>query len=197
MANQLVLVGNRVVAHGQDCFSTIPGAVVCLTNGKIYVGATIAECSTECPADIDAVGYEYHAGVFVPCAPFFQGDGNVAVWCDSCKAPKDSGFPSQFLGKVFHTTYTGTGVISAGVTCGFKPKFAIVQGSHYVTEGTSRVMRTYFSIMSERGGTEFGGTISNIGITTTISDDGISWVGASAEIAMNETSGLYTVIVFG
>lgn len=190
MANQLVLVGNRVVAHGQDCFSTIPGAVVCLTNGKIYGGATIAECSTECPADIDAVGYEYRAGEFVKCAPFYKGNGNVAVWCDECKAPLDSGFPSQFLGKVFHTTYTGTGTIAAGVTCGFKPKYAIVSCQYYVTLGTNRVLQSYTAVMSEAGGIKIG-TDVNISLDVLIAEDGLSFN------YMNESGVEYSVIIFG
>ena len=202
MANQLVLVGNRVVAHGQDCFSTIPGAVVCLTNGKIYGGATIAECSTECPADIDAVGYEYRAGEFVKCAPFYKGNGNVAVWCDECKAPLDSGFPSQFLGKVFTTTYTGTGTRELSITCGFKPKLAIVASEYYTVSisGTSREL-SFTAIVSHNGGFYVGmNTQGGIGYGTifaTIGNDFIEWSASDSTNAMNVNGTKYTITVIG
>lgn len=41
------------------------------------------------PADIDTVGYEYHAGQFIPCAPYGIGDGDILVACEGdCGAPK-------------------------------------------------------------------------------------------------------------
>lgn len=96
---QLVLSGNRVLAHGEDCFLCMGGTVVCNDTGKVYQNATIAECDS-CPSDIDTVGYEYHAGVFVPCAPYGTGHGNVMVACEDCATPKDSGVPSNNLGAV-------------------------------------------------------------------------------------------------
>lgn len=87
---QLVLINNRIVAHGEDFFA-MGGVVINTETGKKYEHATIAECSG-CPSDIDTVGYEYHAGTFIPCAPYGRGKGNVAVLCDKdCKSIKDSG----------------------------------------------------------------------------------------------------------
>ena len=86
---QLVLIKNRVVAHGEN-FLSMGGVVINTETGAKYENATIAECEG-CPSDIGIVGYEYHAGEFVPCAPFGKGRGNVAVYCDECKAPRDSG----------------------------------------------------------------------------------------------------------
>lgn len=86
---QLVLSNNRILAHGEN-FLAMGGVVINTETGVKYENATIAECSG-CPSDIDKVGYEYHAGRFVPCAPFGVGTGNVAVYCDDCKTPRDSG----------------------------------------------------------------------------------------------------------
>lgn len=86
---QLVLSNNRVLAHGEN-FISMGGTVINTETNKVYQNATVAECDG-CPSDINKVGYEYHAGRFVPCAPFGVGPGNVAVYCDECKTPRDSG----------------------------------------------------------------------------------------------------------
>jgi hypothetical protein len=87
---QLVLSNNRIIAHGEG-FRAMGGVVINAETGAKYDNATIAECEGGCPSDINKVGYEYHAGRFVPCAPFGMGTGNVAVYCDDCKTPRDSG----------------------------------------------------------------------------------------------------------
>lgn len=93
MAIQLVVSGNRILAHGEDCFISMGGTVICPNTERVYQNATVVNCDT-IPSDIGLVGYEYHAGEFVPCAPFGVGGGNVAVVCgDDCKAIKDSGKP--------------------------------------------------------------------------------------------------------
>lgn len=86
---QLVLSNNRVLAHGEN-FISMGGTVINTETNKVYQNATVAECDG-CPSDIGVVGYEYRAGRFVPCAPFGVGPGNVAVYCDECKTPRDSG----------------------------------------------------------------------------------------------------------
>lgn len=86
---QIVLVGNRVVAHGDNCFLSMGGTVICEDTGKAYPNATVAEVDA-IPADIDTVGYEYHAGVFVPCAPYGEGAGAIMVACEECGTPKRS-----------------------------------------------------------------------------------------------------------
>ena len=50
---QLVLINNRIVAHG-DGFIALGGIVINTETGKKYEHATIAECSG-CPSDIDTV----------------------------------------------------------------------------------------------------------------------------------------------
>lgn len=93
---QLVLSNNRVLAHGEN-FLSMGGVVINTETGAKYENATVAECEN-CPSDIDSVGYEYHAGQFVPCAPYGKGGGNLAVLCpNSCKAIKDSGISIQGL----------------------------------------------------------------------------------------------------
>lgn len=122
MAKQIVTIGNRVVAHGEDCFLTAGGTVICQNTGRTFVNATVTACSCDIPADIDSVGYEYHAGAFVPCAPYGKGMGNIAVVCNNdCKSIKDSGLPlSAFYNgglpvpaRIVHGTYRGAGKCGA------------------------------------------------------------------------------------
>ena len=88
---QLVLSNNRVIAHGEN-FLTMGSVVINTETGAKYENATVAECEN-CPSDIDTVGYEYHAGVFVPCAPFGMGNNNGFFMevCESCATPRNSG----------------------------------------------------------------------------------------------------------
>ncbi len=110
---QIVLSGNRVMAHGDSCFLSMGGTVICEETGKAYPNATIAEVDA-LPADIDSVGYEYHAGVFVPCAPYGRSDdGYIMVSCNECGTPRVS---SQLLNDLFYDAYkainSGTFTIS-------------------------------------------------------------------------------------
>lgn len=90
---QLVLSNNRIIAHGEN-FIALGGVVINTETGARYENATVAECEN-CPSDIDKVGYEYHAGVFVPCAPFGVGNNNGYFMevCESCATPRSSGIP--------------------------------------------------------------------------------------------------------
>lgn len=99
MAKQLVLSGNRILARGEDCFLSMGGTVICSVTGRKFENATVAECENF-PSDIDSVGYEYHAGEFVPCAPYGKdesGEGTLIVACKSCKTPRDSKIPVKNL----------------------------------------------------------------------------------------------------
>lgn len=82
---QLVLSNNRIIAHGEN-FLSMGGVVINTETGARYENATIAECEGGCPSDINEVGYEYHAGVFVPCAPYGKAPRNskLVVACESC-----------------------------------------------------------------------------------------------------------------
>lgn len=98
MATQLVVAGNRILAHGVDCFLSMGGTVICPETGRVFQNATVVLCDGGLPSDIDKVGYEYHAGDFVPCAPYGVGDGNLAVVCgQDCKSIKDSDLSLQQL----------------------------------------------------------------------------------------------------
>lgn len=90
---QLVLSGNRIIAHGEN-FLAMGGVVINTETGAKYENATVAECNG-CPSDIGEVGYEYHAGVFVPCAPYGKGNNNGFFMevCESCATPRNSGIP--------------------------------------------------------------------------------------------------------
>lgn len=90
---QLVLSNNRVIAHGEN-FLAMGGTVINTATGAKYENATVAECDG-CPSDIDSVGYEYHAGVFKPCAPFGKGNNNGYFMevCETCATPRSSGIP--------------------------------------------------------------------------------------------------------
>lgn len=98
MAYQLVLSGNRILAHGEaGCFLAMGGTVICEEKGKAYPNATVVTHEGGLPADIDKVGYEYHAGVFIPCAPYGTGAGDILVACEDCGTPKRSGYSSELL----------------------------------------------------------------------------------------------------
>lgn len=90
---QLVLSNNRIIAHGEN-FLSMGGVVINTVTGAKYENATVAECEG-CPSDIDKVGYEYHAGIFVPCAPYGKGNNNGYFMevCKDCATPRSSGIP--------------------------------------------------------------------------------------------------------
>ena len=121
MSVQLVLRGNRVLSHGEDCFLCVGGSVICADSGRTFENATVVNHPGEIPSDIDEVGYEYHAGAFIPCAPFGKGDGNLAVVCgEDCKTIKDGSFPLSLLfnggvpaaARIVQGTYVGLGKTS-------------------------------------------------------------------------------------
>lgn len=113
---QLVLIKNRVIAYGGE-YIAMGNTVVDARSGKLFSGATIAECNS-CPPDIGEVGYEYMAGVFTPCAPYGKGDGNLAVLCNrDCKSIKDSDIPLSQICRTVKTTYLGTGSQSETNPC--------------------------------------------------------------------------------
>ena len=103
---QLVVSGNRIVAHGEDCFLAMGGTVVCTATGRVFQNSTVVNHDGAIPCDLDQVGYEYHAGEFVPCAPFGVGTGNILVACDDCKTIKDSGISAKYLPNVMNTGLT-------------------------------------------------------------------------------------------
>ena len=128
MGYQLVVSGNRILAYGTDCFYSMGGTVICPETERVYQNATVVNCE-KIPSDIDLVGYEYHSGEFVPCAPFGVGDGNAAVVCgNDCKALKDSGIPLGRFGQIAETTYTGSGGNSLSLTFDAVPVVLFITG---------------------------------------------------------------------
>lgn len=110
---QLVVSGNRVVAYGYDCFLATGGTVVCNQTGRVFQNATIVNECGPLPSDIDSVGYEYHAGVFVPCAPYGKdnGNGEILVACEECATPKTSG---KRIGDLAPARWTELGTVTDG-----------------------------------------------------------------------------------
>jgi hypothetical protein len=112
------------------------GTVINTETNRVYQNATIAKCES-CPSDIDEVGYEYHAGVFVPCAPYGKAeDGNILVACEDCATPKSSGLKISELAqgdcKIQCGTFTGirisgtTTYVTATLTFNFVPKMIVI-----------------------------------------------------------------------
>lgn len=133
MSKQIVISGNRILAHGEDCFLAMGGTVICPDTGRVYQNATVATVDA-LPSDIDSVGYEYHAGEFIPCAPYGIGSGNLAVFCgEDCKALKDSGIPIGNFARYTATSYKGNGTYSRSLTFDFPPQLVIImeRGNNY------------------------------------------------------------------
>lgn len=153
---QLVISGKRILTHGENFIAMGSVVVNPETNAK-YNNATIAECSCV-PSDIDSVGYEYHAGEFVPCAPYGKGDGTVPVLCgNDCKAPKDSGIPLESFCLIEKKPYTGLNSAGAGggVTLTFNhPPFMVFVKPKYDN------LSTYSGYIQGTGGVSFQRTNS-------------------------------------
>ena len=148
MAKQLVVIGNRIVAYGEDCFDVSADGVTDIITGNTYNNATVVEHTADLPTDIDVVGYEYCAGKFVPCAPYGTGGGTVAAFDENCKKVVDTDFPTTQLGRVCYMTYTGSGSKSMSLTAPFQPKFAIVAPYSEAYSNASSLL-----IMGEAAGT--------------------------------------------
>lgn len=161
MAKQIVVSGNRVLAYGDDTFIVTGNSAVDMANGIVYTNATVAVVEAV-PDDIDSVGYEYHAGVFIP-----------------------EGIPFQFINKIFHTSYVGTGTNTVSIVCGFRPKMAIVKGS-YTRSLTGYPTTTNVSkqcILGEGYSGDDGK------ITVAMSDTGMTWTATNEVTAFNIPEG--------
>lgn len=204
---QLVLSGNRVIAHGEDCFLSMGGTVICPESGRVYQNATVANTEGGLPADIDEVGYEYHAGEFVPCAPYGKGAGNLAVVCnDDCKSIKDSGISSDNLGKTEIIDYIGTGTKEVSITASFPPVFAVA----FMPGGRTDTRYNHFALISPVGGLSVETFFSDTSSTTetnfaplkaSVSGNTLTWgetgVKDAAKMPLNIKNEEYRVVVFG
>lgn len=191
---QIVVSGNRVLAHGEN-FLAMGGTVVNTETGKVYQNATVVECEN-CPADIDKVGYEYHAGVFVPCAPYGVGLGNIAVVCnEDCKSIKDSGYDVRILNNVAHVvtgSYTGSGKYGESnpntLTFDTIPKLVVIVG----TGGGYIIPQRGVGIVNN-----FITGISNNTITVSTSGNTISWhSNAGAKEQLSQSGSEYAYVAF-
>ena len=178
---QLVLSNNRVLAHGEN-FIAMGGTVINTETNRVYQNATIAKCES-CPSDIDEVGYEYHAGVFVPCAPYGKAeDGNILVACEDCATPKSSGLKISELAqgdcKIQCGEFTGTLVNVAGIyhykatiTFDFEPKAVMV------VHPTNKATYTFIK----------GQTAGQTLIATTIYGDCVEWNANNVVLRFGDT----------
>lgn len=195
---QLVLSGKRVLTHG-DNFLPMGGTVINLDTGAVYQNATVAECDG-CPSDIDKVGYEYHAGQFIPCAPYGVGNGNVAVVCnDDCKAIKDSGISVFTMGCATKTSYTGTGTFGSTNPCvltfDFAPSVVFIKARDMAPDGSylskvyGFIYDNYFSIFDIYHEHERG--------NATITGNTVKWYDTGATAQLNISGVVYDVFAIG
>ena len=216
---QLVISGNRILAYGEgECFLQMGEHVICLETASLYQNATVVNYEAELPEDIDLVGYEYHNGAFVPCAPYGTGTGNVAVFCDKdCKALKDSGIPLSRMGQVVEMEYVGTGTSSnqnstsamlsdnnwTHLTFPAEPVFLFIcQKAEEITIQNGavpmfRVSGERILIISGESGYEFVTKDSYAQIASVfVRKDGtkISYIGSTAAVQMNENGKTYKII---
>lgn len=118
---QLVLVRNRVVDFGSDCFVAMGGTVICEETGKKYEHATIATTSTPPPYDLGRIGYEFIEGTFVPCEPFGKTDaGYLITACDDCKTPRQTTIPTAKVKELVDTYATIDVTYPNGSVCTLK-----------------------------------------------------------------------------
>lgn len=209
---QLVLSGNRVIAHGEDCFLCMGGTVICTETGRAWSNATVANVTGGIPADIDSVGYEYHAGEFIPCAPFGKGGGNVAVVCnEDCKTIKDSGKNAANLGNVAIVEYIGTGTEEVTITTDFEPLFAVVYCVDKLTGSGSSILRI-IGLITPNGGfvcyasssssSSAQGTTESHYLSSSVDGNSLSWncpytSSVDALIAFNSKNKTYRAFVVG
>lgn len=165
---QLVLSNNRILSHGEN-FLSMGGVVINTETGAKYENATIAEC--EClPSDINTVGYEYHAGNFVPCAPFGVGNGNIPVLCNiDCKSIKDSEIPLGRMAQIVETSYNGSGGDVVVLSFDAIPKIVYISS-------VEQYNNTYFAILTDGRGISWSTSSSGINhiASNFDSSDGVS-----------------------
>lgn len=63
MSKQIVVSGNKILAHGEDCFSVTNNTVLCSETGRVFQNATVVTVD-EFPDNIDSCCYEYDCGEF-------------------------------------------------------------------------------------------------------------------------------------
>lgn len=202
MAKQLIVSGNRILAYGEDCFTTMGEMVKCSNTGNEYPNATVVTCE-EFPADIGKVGYEYHAGQFVPCAPFGEGMGNIAVICDACNTMKNSGIPLTDIvtnlvnnAHVYETSYKGDG--NSGSSSSNRTKLSkplpFIPKALLVTSKDTK----HFGIILHEYGISFDITNNKMySITADLSTESPTWYSTDRFGQLNVNNYTYRVIAIG
>lgn len=193
---QLLLQGNRVVGYGED-FLDIGRGILCPETGVVRLNCTLVTACSELPNDIDSAGYEYHAGDFIPCAPYGRGQGTLAAFGVNCKKLIDTGIESASLsklGRFFQTAYTGTNSSTLILTCGFRPALVIIQrvstiqGQYPINLFVASGNTGYGLYM----GVAAGNTFSGQALSTEITATGIKISGATN--LLNGMSQSYTAV---
>ena len=196
MAKQLVVSGNKILAYGEDCFTVMGESVKCSNKGNEYQNATVTTCE-EFPPDIGKVGYEYHAGQFVPCAPFGEGVGNIAVFCDACNTMKNSGFPISSLfnpGHIYETTRTGTNKYGSTNKSTLKDPLPFVPKVLFV----ARKDGNNYGILFNGYGISFDISEGKLyELTTDLSTTTPTWYSKESVRAQLNSSNGYTIIAIG
>lgn len=184
MENQLVVRGNRILAHGFNRYISVNGTVIDTDSGKVYANSTVVECKECLPADIDSIGYEYHSGVFVPCAPYGEGTGTIAVLSsDMCKTIVDSGILVTNVGKSENGTYKGNGNSTKNLTFSFLPKVLLIfhTSDTYGGVGITSGATTCGTYVAERQDTinrfevQWKGTTANLTSASKLNNSGSSY----------------------
>lgn len=207
---QLVVSGNRILAHGEDCFLAMGGTVICTQTERKFENATVVFHEGGIPSDIDSVGYEYHAGEFVPCAPYGKGTGTLAVVCDECGTIKDSGVSVSNLCKVIKKEYDGTGGQASLSVDGIIPLFAVISKNTNDTWSGTKISGT---ITQHGGYSTRSYSPSSAGLNPKTNVAGLqSWFEGNTlkwecpvadsdtntnEMGLNESGAKYTAIVIG
>lgn len=203
---QLVVTGNRILAHGEDCFLAMGGTVICTATGRKFENATVVFHDGGIPSDIDTCGYEYHAGEFVPCAPYGKGTGTLAVVCDECGTIKDSGVSVSNLCKVIEKEYEGNGVQASLEVDGLVPLFAVI--SYNSPEGETYTGEKISGTITPHGGYSVRSFSSSYGSTTETNVSGLqSWVVGNKlywenpdndkKMELNDNGAKYTAVIIG
>lgn len=206
---QLVVSGNRILAHGEDCFLAMGGTVICTDTGRKFENATVVFHDGAIPSDIDSVGYEYHAGEFVPCAPYGKGTGTIAVVCDECGTIKNSGISTDSLCKVKEVEYPGkgNGYYASISIDGFRPLFAVISMNVSDSETSSgeKISGTItphggYSVRSDKSTSGYSDPETNVsGLQSWMNGNALCWScpDGDKEMELNDSGRTYTAIVIG
>lgn len=204
---KLALSGKRVIGYGENLIP-MGGTVIDTDTNKVYQNATIAECDG-CPSDIDLVGYEYHAGNFVPCAPYGTEDsgGEIMVACDNCATPRKSGIDIQDVhdaGKLSRGTLSSDRLPTVPVAKGGTGRSTLTADSFLAGNGTAAVkLLTPTEVLTKIGAAKSDHThnyLIDAGVASSDKKIGLQYSGNGASscdwipVYATDTDGYYAVL---